>query len=262
VTVHQARKRFGQHFLVDQSVLARIASEATRVNQIAPAQWLEIGPGLGALTDHLITKLPALHAIEIDRDLGAHLLKRYAPRGLTLTQADVLTVDFGQFAKPLAIIGNLPYNISTPLLIALIEHCSWVSHQVFMLQREVVLRMVAQPGTSDYGRLAVMLQAFYKMEHCFDVPPEAFDPPPRVDSAVVRMTPLAIALVQDRPTLESLLVKAFSQRRKMLRAYFLPWLAAQGIEDSGLEPTARAEQIPVAVWTQLANRLSAIDSAS
>jgi 16S rRNA (adenine1518-N6/adenine1519-N6)-dimethyltransferase len=263
VSNHQARKRFGQHFLIDQAVLANIADECVRLepsNATAAVTTIEIGPGMGALTEYLLARLPALTAIEIDRDLAQKLEKKYSHRGLQLIQADALTVDFSQFNAPFAIVGNLPYNISTPLLISLIEQRQRVSHQVFMLQKEVVMRMVAQPKTSDYGRLSVMLQAYYKMQWRLDVPPEAFDPPPRVNSAVVRMTPLSSSLVQSRRVLEALMAMAFSQRRKMLRSYFLPWLAAQGIDNCGLEPTARAEQIDVDTWVALANRLYALQA--
>jgi 16S rRNA (adenine1518-N6/adenine1519-N6)-dimethyltransferase len=256
VSGHQARKRFGQHFLVDQGILRQIADECAKPSANAPKLVIEIGPGQGALTAPLLSRLGALTAIEIDRDLALKLEQRYSSQGLTLVQADVLSVDFSQFSAPYAVVGNLPYNISSPLLIRLIEHATQVSYQVFMLQKEVVMRMVASPGTAQYSRLSVMLQAYYTMQWRLDVPPQAFDPPPRVDSAVVRMTPLADCQVKSRIVLERVLAQAFSQRRKMIRSYFLPWLADQGLNDSGLEPTARAEQIDVPTWITLANRLA------
>ncbi len=251
---HQARKRFGQHFLVDQGVLHHIAQQCA--NGVPKGGTvIEIGPGLGALTQPLLDQLGRLTAIEIDRDLAAKLQKRFG-EALTLIQADALAVDFSAFAAPYAIVGNLPYNISSPLLISLIDCANQVSHQVFMLQKEVVLRMVAAHGCAEYGRLSVMLQAYYTMQYCFEVPPEAFDPPPRVHSAVVRMTPIPKPLVTSRKVLEQVLVQAFTQRRKMLRSYFLPWLKTQGVTESLLEPTARAEQISVATWIDLANQVA------
>jgi 16S rRNA (adenine1518-N6/adenine1519-N6)-dimethyltransferase len=260
VSGHQARKRFGQHFLVDQGILRQIADECVSGATTAPAQTattvIEIGPGQGALTAQLLTRLGSLTAIEIDRDLSANLEKRFANRDLKLVQADVLSVDFSQFAAPYAVVGNLPYNISSPLLIRLIEHTKQISYQVFMLQKEVVMRMVARPSTAQYSRLSVMLQAYYSMQWRLDVPPEAFDPPPRVDSAVVRMTPLVDCQVKSRVVLEQVLAQAFSQRRKMIRSYFLPWLASRGLNDTELDPTARAEQIDVPTWIALANRMA------
>jgi 16S rRNA (adenine1518-N6/adenine1519-N6)-dimethyltransferase len=254
---HQARKRFGQHFLVDQGVIAGIANSVAKDGEDHSETWLEIGPGLAALTSALVEKRQAsksvLHAIEIDRDLIARLRKRFTLEQLKVQEADALTFDFSSFAAPLVVVGNLPYNISTPLLIRLIEYRSIVNRQIFMLQKEVVLRMVAKPGTKDYGRLTVMLQAFYQMQHLFDVGPESFDPPPRVDSAIVAMRPLVQSAVKSQKNLEMLLTIAFGQRRKMLRAYFFPWLAQQGISNDGLLGTARAEEIAVEQWVQLSN---------
>jgi 16S rRNA (adenine1518-N6/adenine1519-N6)-dimethyltransferase len=265
---HQARKRFGQHFLVDQGVIAGIANGVARNCTIQGETWVEIGPGLAALTSALIQKRQTtgevLHAIEIDRDLIARLRKRFTVDQLLVQEADALSFDFSSFAAPLVVVGNLPYNISTPLLIRLIQYRSIVTRQVFMLQKEVVMRMVAQPGTKDYGRLTVMLQAYYRMRHLFDVGPESFDPPPRVDSAIVAMQPLqSPEPLEQRPevksqkNLELLLAIAFGQRRKMLRAYFFPWLDKHGIVSDSLSGTARAEEIPVEQWIQLSNLMPA-----
>ncbi len=258
---HQARKRFGQHFLVDQGVIAGIANSVAKDSVDGNETWVEIGPGLAALTTALVQKRQAsksvLHAIEIDRDLIARLRKRFTSEQLLVQEADALTFDFASFSAPLVVVGNLPYNISTPLLIRLIEYRSIVARQIFMLQKEVILRMVAKPGTKDYGRLTVMLQAYYQMQHLFDVGPECFDPPPRVDSAIVAMQPLAQSEVKSRKNLEVLLTIAFGQRRKMLRAYFFPWLAQQGIANDGLLGTARAEEIPVEQWVKLSNLMPA-----
>jgi 16S rRNA (adenine1518-N6/adenine1519-N6)-dimethyltransferase len=248
-----ARKRFGQHFLVDGSVVAAI------VAAIAPRSGeriFEIGPGDGVLTAALLERVPRLEAVEIDRDLAARLRRRFGER-LALIEADVLAIDLAAVAAggPLRLVGNLPYNISTPLLVRLLALRSQVVDQHFMLQKEVVDRIVAEPGTAAYGRLGVLLQAFYDVESLLEVSPSAFEPPPRVDSAVVRMLPKLEPVAADPDLLSRLLAAAFGQRRKMLRGTLLPWLAAQGIADSGLPPTARAEDIPVAEWVALAARL-------
>jgi 16S rRNA (adenine1518-N6/adenine1519-N6)-dimethyltransferase len=262
---HQARKRFGQHFLVDQSVLAAI------VRAIAPAPTdplVEIGPGLGALTLHLVTRVDLLHAVEIDRDLVRSLQGRWPPDRLQLHQADALRFDFGALAQTLSastrggmrLAGNLPYNISSPLLFALLSWRDQIRDQHFMLQKEVVDRIVAAPGSSSYGRLSVMMQAAHHVESLFEVGPQAFDPPPRVDSAVVRMVPRAQALCRDLSALERLLERAFTQRRKMLRGTLWPWLQQRGLDASDprweMAPTARPEDIPVRAWCLLADALS------
>jgi len=258
---HQARKRFGQHFLVDQGVVSAI------VRAIDPARGdrvVEIGPGLSALTEPLLQRLDHLCAVEIDRDLAARLRGRHDEARLTVIEADALAVDFaalsGGGAQPdLRIVGNLPYNISSPLLFHLMGCAHVVRDQHFMLQREVIDRMVARPGTPDYGRLSVMLQARYRMEKLFDVPAEAFDPPPRVVSAVVRMAPLP----EDRPrprseaALEQVVARAFAQRRKMLRGALGDWSAHVPWEALGIAPTDRAEQVPMEKFIALADALVA-----
>ena len=249
-----ARKRFGQHFLVDASVVAAIVSAIDP----RPAQRIfEIGPGDGVLTGALLARVPRLGAVEIDRDLAARLRRRFGDR-LALIEADVLAIDLAALVAegPLRLVGNLPYNISTPLLVRLLECRDKVIDQHFMLQKEVVDRIVAGPGSAAYGRLGVLLQAYYDVESLFEVPPAAFDPPPRVDSAVVRMLPRLEPVAADPASLSALLAAAFGQRRKMLRGTLLPWLASQGIDDSGLPPTARAEDVPVAQWVALAARLA------
>jgi 16S rRNA (adenine1518-N6/adenine1519-N6)-dimethyltransferase len=253
---HQARKRFGQNFLVDQTVIEAI------VHAIAPKpkdRLIEIGPGLSALTVPLLEKLDHLTVIEIDRDLAARLSNRYQPEQLTVVQADALRTDFSQFGADLRIVGNLPYNISSPLLFVLIDYADRVIDQHFMLQREVVDRMVAKPGVSDYSRLTVMLQSRYRMEKLFDVAPTAFDPPPRVTSSIVRMIPLGA----DRPRAvdETLFAKvvqrAFSQRRKMLRGVMGEWTALIPWAELSIEPTWRAEQVSVASFIALTDVLHA-----
>ncbi len=263
MTAHRARKRFGQNFLVDRAVIAAI------VAAIAPRPddaMVEIGPGLAALTDPLLAAREALpgprrplHAVELDRDLVARLEERYTPDRLVVHPSDALAFDFAALAadRRLRVVGNLPYNISTPLLFHLLAIADRIVDQHFMLQKEVVARMVAAPGTSDYGRLTVMLQVAYDLESLFDVPPDAFDPPPAVTSAIVRMIPLPerAATIVDRGRFERLVAHAFSQRRKMLRKTLADH--AEAMEAVGIEPTARAEEVAPETWIALANHRSA-----
>ena len=254
MTAHQARKRFGQNFLVDLAVVDAI------VRAIAPKRddvMIEIGPGLSALTAPLLEQLEKLTAIEIDRDLAARLSQRFSVDRLTVVQADALQVDFTQFGQALRIVGNLPYNISSPLLFALVDCADHVRDQHFMLQREVVDRMVAQPGGSDYSRLSVMLQYRYQIHKLFDVAPEAFDPPPRVTSAIVRMIPLGAERLQalDEKLFATVVQRAFSQRRKMLRGVLGEWTAIIPWEALGVLPTWRAEQVSVAGFVGMTDAL-------
>jgi 16S rRNA (adenine1518-N6/adenine1519-N6)-dimethyltransferase len=253
---HFARKAFGQHFLSDDSVLDAI----TRIVAPAPGDVLiEIGPGLGALTERLLERCDHLIAIEIDRDLAPKLKARFGAR-LELVQADVLQVDFAQFVQPgrkLRIAGNLPYNISSPLLFHLLPLAAHVQDQCFMLQKEVIDRMVAQPGSKAFGRLSVMLQWRYRMANVLHVPPDAFDPPPKVDSAVVVMTPLAEPPVVNAEVLESLMRLAFSQRRKLLRHTLAQWLVQHGISEVAFDMQRRAEEVPTSEWLALAQAAAA-----
>ncbi|SAI65874.1 dimethyladenosine transferase [Bordetella ansorpii] len=251
---HQARKRFGQNFLTDESVVESI------VRAIGPAQddrVIEIGPGLSALTRPLLERLSHLTAVEIDRDLAARLRKQYPAERLTVVEADALTIDFAGFGADLRVVGNLPYNISSPLLFHLMTAVEHVRDQHFMLQREVIDRMVAQPGGADYSRLTVMLQSRYRMFKLFDVPPEAFDPPPRVVSAVVRMLPLPADRLKPRSdaAFETVVARAFSQRRKMLRRVLADWAAHVPWDDLGIPPTARAEEVAVDKFIRLSDVL-------
>ena len=251
---HIARKRFGQHFLTDGAILDAI------VDAIDPKPGealVEIGPGLGAMTDPLVARCGNLTVIELDRDLAARLRKR--PE-LEVIESDVLRVDIGALAaqrgRRLRIVGNLPYNISTPILFHLLGAVEHVVDQHFMLQKEVVDRMAAAPGSKDYGRLSVMLQWRYAIESVLDVPPESFDPPPRVDSAVVRMQPLPIIQDVDAALLEELVRVAFSQRRKVLRNTLGRWLDERGFAgEFGLH--RRAEEVPVVEYLQLVAALTA-----
>jgi 16S rRNA (adenine1518-N6/adenine1519-N6)-dimethyltransferase len=244
---HQARKRFGQHFLADDTIIEGIV----RVIDPHPGQALvEIGPGLGALTQPLLERCGALTVIELDRDLAVRLRRQSE---LTVIEADVLKVDFLELAagRKLRVVGNLPYNISTPILFHLLAASHCVQDQHFMLQKEVVDRMAAAPGSKDYGRLSVMLQWRYRIESVLGVPPESFDPPPRVDSAVVRMVPLPLDTGVDPARLGALVTSAFSQRRKLLRHTLGRWITEQGlVTDFDLQ--RRAEEVPVAEYLALA----------
>jgi 16S rRNA (adenine1518-N6/adenine1519-N6)-dimethyltransferase len=253
---HMARKRFGQHFLTDQAVIEAI------VDAIAPQAgdaMVEIGPGLAALTQPLVERLGHLTVIELDRDLAVRL-RSHAQ--LEVVESDVLKVDFSALAQRLVVregqsgqtrlrvVGNLPYNISTPILFHLLDHVACVQDQHFMLQKEVIDRMVARPGTADYSRLSVMLQWRYDMANVLFVPPESFDPPPRVDSAIVRMVPLAEPPLVDLRLYGELVQTAFSQRRKILRNTLGKWLDARGFAGT-FEVQRRAEEVPVHEYVAL-----------
>jgi 16S rRNA (adenine1518-N6/adenine1519-N6)-dimethyltransferase len=252
VAQHIARKRFGQHFLTDAHIIDGI------VDAIGPEPGdaiVEIGPGLGALTLPLLARHEPFTVIELDRDLAARLRKR---GDLEVIESDVLKVDFAQIAaakgRKLRVVGNLPYNISTPILFHLLGFVEQVIDQHFMLQKEVVDRMAAGPGSKDYGRLSVMLQWRYAIESVLDVPPEAFDPPPRVDSAIVRMQPHSTPPQLDAALLGELVQVAFSQRRKLLRHSLGVWLAARGFAGH-FDLQRRAEEVPVEEFVGLAKAL-------
>lgn len=249
---HIARKRFGQHFLCDDAIIHAI------VDGIDPRpgdRIVEIGPGLGALTHPLLDRIDRLTVVELDRDLAARM--RRHPR-VEVVEADVLSVDFGalQAAQPglLRVVGNLPYNISSPILFALLPWAAVIQDQHFMLQKEVIDRMAAAPGTKDFGRLSILLQWRYDIEPFLEVPPEAFDPPPRVDSTVVRMTPRPSPAPLDPKRLETVAQVAFSQRRKLLRHSLGPWLEAQGYTGQ-FNLLRRAEEVPVEEFVALAQEL-------
>ena len=254
---HIARKRFGQHFLVDKSVIGAIVDV---INPQPGEALVEIGPGLGAMTDPLVARSRVLTVIELDRDLAARLRKRAE---LNVVEADVLNVDFGALAQAagqrLRVVGNLPYNISTPILFHLLDAVEHVVDQHFMLQREVVERMAAAPGSKDYGRLSVMLQWRYAVESVLDVSAQAFDPPPRVESAIVRMRPLPVlahATPVDAVLLTELVRVAFSQRRKLLRHSLGRWLEGRAFSGA-FDVQRRAEEVPVAEFLALAGAVSA-----
>lgn len=262
---HQARKRFGQHFLRDESVVDAIVRA---IDPQADDRMVEIGPGLSALTAPLLDRVTRLMAVELDRDLAQRLRAQWGPDRLQLIQADALTVDFSTLAgagepgkaPALRIVGNLPYNISTPLLFHLMQWADRVQDQHFMLQREVIDRMVARPGDSQYGRLSVMLQARYRMVHLFDVPPDAFDPPPKVMSAIVRMRPLA-ADAWRRPVnpavFERLVARVFEHRRKMIRGSLGDWAGRLDWDALGIANTVRPQELSVAQFLDMADALAA-----
>jgi 16S rRNA (adenine1518-N6/adenine1519-N6)-dimethyltransferase len=249
---HIARKRFGQHFLSDSAIIDAIV----RGIDPRPGQpMVEIGPGLAALTQPLVERLGRLTVVELDRDLAARL--RSHPQ-LDVVESDVLKVDFAALADragaPLRVVGNLPYNISSPILFHLLPFADRIVDQHFMLQKEVIDRMVARPSTAAYGRLSVMLQWRYEMEDILFVPPEAFDPPPKVDSAVVRMVPRAQPALLDPELLSELVQVAFSQRRKLLRHTLGRWLEQRGFGGS-FDLQRRAEEVPVDEYLALAQAL-------
>lgn len=254
--MHRARKRFGQHFLHDPGVIGDIVSS---VSPSADEVLVEIGPGEGAITTPLAGLAGHLHVVEFDRDLARRLRARYAgDASVTVHEADALRFDFSALGTDLRIVGNLPYNISTPLLFHLLAHRDHVRDMHFMLQKEVVDRMVAAPGGRDFGRLTVMLGCSLQLLHLFDVPPEAFTPPPRVMSAVVRLAPLPRDhyRIDDEAELAALVAQAFSQRRKTIRNSLKTRTSAEVLEAAGIDAGSRPEQVPVESWIRLANIVS------
>ena len=280
---HIARKRFGQHFLSDGGIIDGIVEA---IHPQAGQRMVEIGPGLAAMTQPLVERLGHLTVIELDRDLALRL--RDHPQ-LTVIESDVLKVDFSQLAQgqffdrppvdklaplggsvvrettsvganKLRVVGNLPYNISTPILFHLLQHVTFIDDQHFMLQKEVIDRMVASPSTAAFGRLSVMLQWRYAMENVLFVPPESFDPPPRVDSAVVRMVPLSQPPILNEKRLSEMVQVAFSQRRKLLRHTLGQWLEAQGFTGE-FDVKRRAEEVPVHEYVALAQQVDALYAA-
>lgn len=255
---HIPRKRFGQNFLTDEGVLHDII----RVIDPQPDDaMVEIGPGLAAMTRLLLESLRQLHVVELDRDLVARLKKIFAADRLIIHEGDALQFDFTTIpvapGRKLRVVGNLPYNISSPLLFHLTQIAPQVQDQHFMLQKEVVERMTASPGGKAYGRLSVMLQWRYRMELMFVVPPTAFDPPPRVESAIVRMLPIAQPLACDQGRLEQVVMKAFSQRRKVMRNCVAGMFTENDLIDAGIDPQARPETLSLEQFAALAHRLSA-----
>lgn len=252
---HVPRKRFGQNFLVDAHYIARI------VDSIAPQpsdNIVEIGPGLAALTEALIARAGHITAIEIDRDLAARLRDRFAASVLTLHEADALAFDFTALGPDLRVVGNLPYNISTPLLFHLAQYDAQVRDVTVMLQKEVVARMAAAPGSADYGRLSVMLQVRFAVTRLFVVPPGAFRPSPKVESAIARLAPLRERrpAVRDEALFGRIVAAAFAQRRKTLRNALATLADAAALHAAGIDPAARGETLAVGDFVRLANTLA------
>lgn len=248
---HRPRKRFGQNFLIDQGIIqAIVASIAPDVDD----NMLEIGPGLGALTHPLLHVLPKLKAVEIDRDLAAELTATWGQQ-LHLIEADALTVDYSAYGPKLRVVGNLPYNISTPLLFHLLQYKSVIQDMHFMLQKEVVDRLCAAPGTRDYGRLSIMLQYDCEVEHLFTVPPTAFSPPPKVDSAIVRITPYKISPYKtvDREILSWVVGKAFQMRRKTLHNNLKLFFENDALLALGIDTQKRPEHLSIEEYVKIAN---------
>ena len=250
---HHARKRFGQNFLHDRHWIERIA----RSIDLKPGdERIEIGPGQAALTREVVSLAGHETAVEIDRDLAAFLRTQFTPEELTLIEADALTLDWKTVlpGKRLRVLGNLPYNISSPLLFALLPAAGRIIDQHFMLQKEVVDRMTAVPGSKTYGRLSVMLQYRYVMHKLFDVPPGAFVPAPKVTSSIVRMVPKPVENLPavDMSVFSEIVAAAFQQRRKMLRGSLSAFLDESSIISAGVEPTARAETLSVDDFVRLA----------
>ena len=252
--MHKARKRFGQNFLVDEQIIADI------IRAIRPEftdHMVEIGPGLGALTRPLIKNLTQLHVVEIDRDIIERLENDYPKEKLIIHAGDALKFDLAQLPIPLRVVGNLPYNISSPLLFYFAEYADRIIDMHFMLQNEVVERMVAAPSTPAYGRLSVMLQYRFYMEKLLDVPPESFRPSPKVDSALVRIIPLPASEVQVRNKVlfAEIVAAAFGQRRKTLRNTLRSYLNEIDFEKLGINAQLRAENLAVAEFVQITNYL-------
>jgi 16S rRNA (adenine1518-N6/adenine1519-N6)-dimethyltransferase len=257
---HVARKRFGQNFLVDRSYIDRIIAA---VDPGLEDRIVEIGPGLGALTVPLLERVERLTVIEIDRDLAARLVAQYPPARLTLHNADALEFDFSSLGKDQRIVGNLPYNISSPLLFHLAEYDASLRDVTVMLQKEVVERMVAAPATPAYGRLSVMLQVRFRVERLFGVPAGAFRPAPKVDSAVARLVPLRAERPQlaDEALFARIVAAAFGQRRKTLRNALKSIASEEQLERVGIAPGARGETLSVSDFVRLANQVAIRASA-
>ena len=255
---HTARKRFGQNFLHDQGVIAKIVRS---VNPRPGDNIVEIGPGLAALTSPLIGECDALTVVELDRDLAAGLPRRVPhPERLTIVESDALKYDFTELfqeGRPLRVVGNLPYNISTPLLFHLLEFGDKVKDMHFMLQKEVVDRITAEPNTKEYGRLSVMMQYYCKPTFLFEVPPGAFNPPPKVTSAVFRLEPYVSKpiIAKDEKALARLVAHVFTQRRKTLRNSLKGMLAEDAFERAGVDPMARPETLSLSAFVALADQM-------
>jgi len=253
---HQARKRFGQNFLVDRAYIDRIVRA---IDPQSDDRMVEIGPGLGALTAPLLDRLDVLHVIEIDRDIVARLAAEFPPERLIVHQGDALKFDLTSLGPGLRVVGNLPYNISSPLLFHAAECAGGIRDCHFMLQREVVDRMAAAPGSKVYGRLSVMLQYRFRVEKLFNVPAGAFRPTPQVDSAFVRLVPHATlpSPASDERLLAQMVLKAFTQRRKTVRNALSEFASAEELSACGIDPRLRPEELSLDDFVRLANAVAA-----
>ncbi|MCG8393848.1 MAG: 16S rRNA (adenine(1518)-N(6)/adenine(1519)-N(6))-dimethyltransferase RsmA [Pseudomonadales bacterium] len=255
MTEHRTRKRFGQHFLHDRNLIDRMI----RTLGLQDGDTLvEIGPGRGALTHPLLEEIPHLHVVELDRDLIALLRQEVSADRLTIHESDALKFDFRTLKpadRPLRVVGNLPYNISTPLIFHLLEQADAIGDMTFMLQKEVVERLTASPGTRNWGRLSIMVQYFCQADYLFFVPPGAFSPPPKVDSAVVRLIPHATLPhpAEDEAHLRRLVAQAFTQRRKAIRNSLKSMINLEQFEQAGIDAGLRPDQLSVADYVALAN---------
>lgn len=249
---HVAKKRFGQNFLTDQAI---IVSLIDAINPQKVETIVEIGPGLGALTKPLLKKVDHLHVVEIDRDIVSWMQKEYINHNITIHNVDALKFDFGQLGNHLRVTGNLPYNISTPILFHLLDNLAHITDMHFMLQKEVVERMVVTPSTSAYGRLSVMLQYHLNMEYLITVPPEAFEPAPKVESAFVRCVPHAVKpyIAQDYDLFYKVVLAAFGQRRKTIRNTLKDFLNDDDFAELNLNAQLRAENLTVKDFVQISN---------
>ncbi len=255
--MHKAKKQFGQNFLVDQNIIADIVRA---IRPEADDNMVEIGPGLGALTRPLLSHLSRLHVVEIDRDIIARLKTDYPQDKIVIHEGDALKFDFATLGTPLRVVGNLPYNISSPLLFHFAAYAARITDMHFMLQNEVVERMVAEPSTPEYGRLSVMLQYRFHMEKLIDVPPQSFRPAPKVDSAIVRMIPIPVTdiPVQDERLFAELVMAAFGQRRKTLRNTLRGYLDEQAFAQLGIDAQLRAENLGHREYARMSNWLAAL----
>ena len=252
---HVAKKKFGQNFLKDSSIIHEI------IQSIQPLQndlLVEIGPGLGALTKPLLEKTKHLFAIELDRDIVNWMQNQYSKNNITIFNEDVLNFNFHQFDKKIRIVGNLPYNISTPILFKCIEDIKIITDLHFMLQKEVVDRMIAAPSSSEYGRLSVMLQYYFAMEHLVHVPKESFDPEPKVESSFVRLIPYDNYpfVANNIDQFGKIVKEAFSQRRKTIRNTLKNFMNANDFENIDINPQLRAENLSVSDFVKISNYLS------
>ena len=262
MNAHRPRKRFGQHFLSDPGIIDAIVQA---IDPRPDDTIVEIGPGHGAITEPLAKRAGHLHCVELDRDLAAVLRHRFEARdNVTVHEADALAFDFCSLGDSLRIVGNLPYNISTPLLFHLVDSRDCITDMHFMLQKEVVDRMTAGPGSKAYGRLGIMLRCHFSVEALFDVGPQSFDPPPAVVSAVARLVPLGSSrpAIDDEDLLRRLVATAFSQRRKTLRNALKTLLDDKELRSLGIDPGKRPETIPISAYVALANYVSRRDGDS